>query len=55
MQSVGESDAGFIARLREESRFCDFKKFETITNPERLFIKENLSHDWGTWRNNTRR
>ena len=41
IQGVGESD-DFIARLREEARYCDFKKLKTASNPEEL-VKKSLS------------
>ena len=34
IQGLGESDDDFLARLREEARFCDFEKLKTAANPE---------------------
>ena len=34
IQCVGESDDDFLARSREEARYCDFKKLKTAANPE---------------------
>ena len=39
VQGVGESDDDFLARLREEARYCDFEKLETVTNPEEELVK----------------
>ena len=39
VQDVGESDDDFLARLREEARYCDFEKFKTVTNPEEELVK----------------
>ena len=39
VQGVGESDDDFLARLREEARYCDFEKLKTVTNPEEELIK----------------
>ena len=36
---VGESDDHFLARLREEARYCDFEKLKTVTNPEVELVK----------------
>ena len=38
VQSVGESDDDFLARLREEARYCDFEKLKTVTNPEEELV-----------------
>ena len=43
IQGVGESDDDFLARLREETRCCDFEKLKTAANPkEELVQKVNL-------------
>ena len=34
LQGVGESDNDFLARLRDEARYCDFEEFKTAANPE---------------------
>ena len=34
IQVVVESEHNFIARLREEARYCDFKKIQSAANPE---------------------
>ena len=39
VQGAGESDENFLARLREESRYCDFEKLKTVANPEVELIK----------------
>ena len=39
VQSVGESDDDFLARLREEARYCDFENPKTVTNPEKELVK----------------
>ena len=39
IQGVGESDDDFLARLREEARYCDFEKLRTAANPEEDLIK----------------
>ena len=39
VQGVGESDDNFLARLREEPRYCDFEKLKTVTNPEKELVK----------------
>ena len=39
VQGVGESDDDFLARLREEARYCDFEKLKTVTNPEEELVK----------------
>ena len=39
VQGVGESDDDFLARLREEARYCDFEKHKTVTNPEEELVK----------------
>ena len=39
VQGVGESDDGFLARFREETRYCDFEKLKTATNPEEELVK----------------
>ena len=35
IQGVGESDDDFLARLREEARYCDFQKNENSGQPRR--------------------
>ena len=39
IQDVGESDDDFLARLREEERYCDFEKLKTAANPEEELVK----------------
>ena len=39
IQGVGESDDDFLARLREEARYCDFEKLKTAANPEEELVK----------------
>ena len=39
VQGIGESDDDFLARLREETRYCDFEKLKTVTNPEEELVK----------------
>ena len=39
IQGVGESDDDFLARLREEARFCDFEKLKTVANPKEELVK----------------
>ena len=39
VQGVGESDDDFLARLREEARYCDFERLKTVTNPEEELVK----------------
>ena len=39
IQSVGESDNDFLARLREEARFFYFEKLKTAANPEEKLVK----------------
>ena len=39
VQGVGESEDDFLARLREEARYCDFEKLKTVTNPEEELVK----------------
>ena len=39
IQGVGESDDDFLSRLREEARYCDFKKLKTAANPEEELVK----------------
>ena len=36
IQGVRESDDNFLARFREEARYCDFEKLKTAANPEEL-------------------
>ena len=38
IQGVGESDDDFLARLREEARYCDFEKLKTAANPEEELV-----------------
>ena len=38
-QGVGESDDNFLARLREEVRYCDFEKLKTVIIPEEELVK----------------
>ena len=38
-QGVGESDDDFLARLREEARYCDFEKLKTAANPKEELVK----------------
>ena len=39
IQSVGESDHSFLARLREKARYCDFEKLKTSDNPEEELVQ----------------
>ena len=39
IQGVGESGDDFLARLREEARYCDFEKLKTAANPEDELVK----------------
>ena len=39
VQGGGESDDDFLARLREEARYCDFEKLKSVTNPEEELVK----------------
>ena len=39
IQGVGESDNKFLARLREEARYCDFEKLNTAANYEEELVK----------------
>ena len=39
IQGVGESDDDFLAGLRGEARYCDFKKLKTAAYPEELLVK----------------
>ena len=32
-QGVGETDDDFLARIREDARYCDFEKLKTAANP----------------------
>ena len=43
IQGVGESEYDFLARLREEARYCDFEKLKTAANPEEELVKKSLS------------
>ena len=42
VQGVVESDYYFVARLREEARYCDFEKLKKVTNPEEVLVKFRL-------------
>ena len=42
VQGVGESDDDFLARLREEARYCDFEKLKTVTSPEEELVKKKF-------------
>ena len=37
-----KSDDNFLARLREEARYCDFEQFKTVTNPEESLLTINF-------------
>ena len=39
VQGVGESYDDFLTGLREEARYCDSEKLETVTNPEEELVK----------------
>ena len=39
IQGVGDSHNDFLARLREEARYCDFEKLKTAANPEEELVK----------------
>ena len=39
IQGVGESDDDFLARLREDARYCDFEKLKTASNTEEELVK----------------
>ena len=39
VQGVGEPDDDFLARLRDEARYCDFEKLKTVTSPEEELVK----------------
>ena len=39
IQGVGVSDDNFLARLREEPRYCDFGKLKTAANPDEELVK----------------
>ena len=52
IQGVGESEDDFLARLREEARYCDFEKLKTVTNPEEELVKIKLSQVSETLRPN---
>ena len=43
IQSVGESHDDFLARLREETRYCDFETLKTAAKPGKEFAKESIS------------
>ena len=45
VQGIGESDNDFLARLREEARYCDFEKLKTVTNPEEELVKIKFISD----------
>ena len=36
VQGVGKFDDDFLARRRDEARYCDFQTLKTVTNPEEL-------------------
>ena len=40
IQGVGESDEDFLARLRDETRYCDFGELKTLSNPEEDLLKK---------------
>ena len=42
VQGVGESADDFLARLREEARYCDFEKLKTITNSAEELVKSKF-------------
>ena len=42
IQGAGESNIGFLARLREESSYCDFEKHQTAASPEEELFKIKL-------------
>ena len=39
VQCVGEANGNFLALLREEARYCDFQRLQTVTNPEEDLLK----------------
>ena len=39
IQGVGESYDDFLARLREEARYCDFEKLKKAANPKEELVK----------------
>ena len=39
IQGVGEIDDDFLARLREEARYCEFEKLKTAAKPEEELVK----------------
>ena len=43
VQGVGESDDDFLARIREEARYCDCEKLKKAANPEKELVKKILS------------
>ena len=43
IQSVGESEDDYLARLRDEARYCDFEKVKTAANPEEELLKKIFS------------
>ena len=42
IQGVRESDDNFLARLREEARYCDFEKLKTAANLKDELVKINF-------------
>ena len=42
IHGVGESDDNFLARPREEARYCDFEKLKTVANPEEELVKNKV-------------
>ena len=45
IQTVGDSDDSFLARLWEEARYCDFEKRKTAAKPEKELVKRNFISD----------
>ena len=39
VQGVGESDDDFLARRREEARYCEFGTLEKVTNLDKALVK----------------
>ena len=39
IQGVGESNDDFLARHREEARYCDFENLKTTAIPEEELVK----------------
>ena len=42
IQGVRESHEIFLARLREEARYCDLEKVKTAASPEEELVKTNF-------------